>query len=376
MMRKANLVRLVGVFFGVLACCGPALASDANLIAHWSFDEGAGTIAYDSAGNNDGTIYGATWTTGQIGGALDFDGSNDLVEVPDSLSMRNIDGSAAEYSICLWVNTTQTGAAIWDQTAIFDRRATLTLSGKREWVAHIFLNEDNAIAFLIHIGDGTPFILNDDMAINDGAWHHVVATRKNTEYVKIYVDGNERQSGAPSISTSTTEITTIGMRRSNNNYYKGYLDGAIDDVCIYNRALSAEEVEELYLMEAPAHERAIMKIEDAVNEKEKMLQGIDDALGDEQDASEYLEELLEARDYGDLKKGDVIKAQQRIHSAMQHQEQSADALDKSIEGLYDALDCLGWEPEPEPNVPEPNVPVPEPNFPVPAVGRGRSAAGK
>jgi hypothetical protein len=50
---------------------------EANLVSLWKFDEGSGGTAYDSASDNDGTIYGASWTTGQIGGALDFDGSND-----------------------------------------------------------------------------------------------------------------------------------------------------------------------------------------------------------------------------------------------------------------------------------------------------------
>ena len=225
-----------------------AEVNDPNFVSWWKFDEGSGTTAHDSAGDNDGTVYGATWATGQIDGALDFDGVDDYVEIPDSLSMRSIDGNTAEYTICLWVNTTQPGAELFIGPAIFDRRATDALSGKKHWVAHIFLNENNAISFLIHnqFNGGTPFTLNDDMAVNNGIWHHVVVTRKNTEYVKIYVDGNERQSGATTISTSTTEITTIGVRRSNSNVYKGYFNGKIDDARIYNRALSAEEIWQLY----------------------------------------------------------------------------------------------------------------------------------
>lgn len=51
----------------LLALAGSVWAfEDSNLISHWKFDEGEGDIAYDSAGTNDGTIYGAQWTTGQI----------------------------------------------------------------------------------------------------------------------------------------------------------------------------------------------------------------------------------------------------------------------------------------------------------------------
>lgn len=44
--------------------------------------EGTGTIAYDSVGGNDGTIHGATWTTGQVNGALSFDGVDDYIIIP------------------------------------------------------------------------------------------------------------------------------------------------------------------------------------------------------------------------------------------------------------------------------------------------------
>jgi len=58
-------------------------------ISHWKFDEGEGDIAYDSVGSNHGTIYGATWTTGQINGALDFDGVDDYVNLENSSSIKS-----------------------------------------------------------------------------------------------------------------------------------------------------------------------------------------------------------------------------------------------------------------------------------------------
>ncbi|MFQ6120757.1 MAG: hypothetical protein ACE5KE_12850 [Methanosarcinales archaeon] len=50
-------------------------------VAYWTFDEGSGNIAHDISGNgNDGSVYGASWTSGKVGKALDFDGSNDYVD--------------------------------------------------------------------------------------------------------------------------------------------------------------------------------------------------------------------------------------------------------------------------------------------------------
>ena len=62
-----------------------------NFVSWWQFDEGQGYTAYDSAATNDGTVHGATWTTGQMGGALDFDGANDYVNVANDDSL-NIPG--------------------------------------------------------------------------------------------------------------------------------------------------------------------------------------------------------------------------------------------------------------------------------------------
>jgi len=67
-------------------------------------------------------------------------------------------------------------------------------------------------------------------------------------------------------------------------------------------------------------------------------------LTEEQAAYDALEELLESGDYGELKKGDIIKAMQKVHSATQHQDQALHQIDKSIEKLEDALESLGCEP--------------------------------
>ena len=71
----------------------------ANLISYWTFDEGVGNVAGDWAGANHGTVHGATWTTGKVGGALSFDGGDDYVEVPDNANLR-----PEAFTIEAWVN--------------------------------------------------------------------------------------------------------------------------------------------------------------------------------------------------------------------------------------------------------------------------------
>ena len=69
-----------------------AVSTQADLVGYWSFDEGFGTVAFDASGNGfDGTLTGdPQWVTGQVGGALEFDG-DDSVEIPhnDLLSITD-----------------------------------------------------------------------------------------------------------------------------------------------------------------------------------------------------------------------------------------------------------------------------------------------
>jgi hypothetical protein len=74
----------------------------ADLVAHWKFNEGSGNVAHDTSGNgNDGTFVGdPQWAAGKIGGALEFNGSSDYIEVPFSESLRVI--NQGDFSIAAW----------------------------------------------------------------------------------------------------------------------------------------------------------------------------------------------------------------------------------------------------------------------------------
>jgi hypothetical protein len=109
---------------------------------------------------------------------------------------------------------------------------------------------------------------------------------------------------------------------------------------------------------------AVRSIEDAIAEKLDALDKVNAALEKEWAACDALQELLESGDYGDLKKGDIITAMQKIHSSIQHEELSKKALDRSIEKLEDALAALGWQPPP-PTPPVPPTPPLPPTPPAP-----------
>jgi len=102
-----------------------------------------------------------------------------------------------------------------------------------------------------------------------------------------------------------------------------------------------------------------MAAERVIERKIALIEELLAALAQEWAGYEVIEELLESGDYGDMYKGDIVTAKQKIHSATQHEEQSIDALEKSLEKLKDALSALDYEPEP-PVSDQPPPPIPSP----------------
>ena len=203
-----------------------------GLVGHWSFDEGSGTSAYDLSGNgNTGTLYNSpTWTTGKFGGALSFDGVNDYVRIVPAGSL------SGTFSVAAWAKPLNATAAM----VIVGTRYPIDQSFDMKFQAGNLIHGD--------IGNGSAWITTGaDTGFNyqTGVWYHVVYVVTPTGY-SIYVNGNLAGSGTYASSTPL-------LYDSNHNIFVGqfggggdYFNGSIDDVRIYNRALSADEISDLY----------------------------------------------------------------------------------------------------------------------------------
>ncbi len=193
---------------------------DTSLVGWWKFDEANGTTAYDSAGSNNGTIYGgATWTTGHINGALSFNGSNNYVNCGSGPS--NYDN----ITVSAWMKTTTHGPLVSNRYTAGSYGTWYTL-----------------FSDVIEIGDNTNGgykSLTFNTTTLDGAWHHIVYTKNGTSHV-IYVDGSLDQQFTSNADISWSRPLYIGKRLS------AWFNGVIDDVRIYNRALTANDVALLY----------------------------------------------------------------------------------------------------------------------------------
>jgi tetratricopeptide (TPR) repeat protein len=204
-------------------------------VSHWTFDEGSGTTAYDSAGTNDGTVHGATWTTGQINGALSFDGMNDYVDMADTVK-NYLDTS---YTVSAWIKTNTVSAI--DAFSIIAYRHSTDISpvlfaiGQYNADVH-FAVRDNSHNL------AQPAYAN---ALTTNTWYHVAGVREENT-VNVYVNG---VSGTP-VSKTLGEISPdnlkIGAILWGGNPVSDHFNGAIDDVMIFDTALSAQEIQQLY----------------------------------------------------------------------------------------------------------------------------------
>jgi len=200
-----------------------------GLVAWWKFDETNGTVAYDSSGNgNDGNLSGGlTWTTGKIGGALSFDGVNDLVRVNGNWPSSN---SPRAISVWFFTNNTHRGNifTFGDGARINTRFSVLTNYG-----------ENGNLHFC---GQGNDVGLGS-MTFNQ--WRHLCVTY-SSNLINAFVDNQLFASVSKNLNTDGSMPLIVGSNSLTRD--DEFFSGKLDDLRVYDRALSAAEVQALYNM--------------------------------------------------------------------------------------------------------------------------------
>lgn len=209
---------------------------DSSLVGMWSFDgkDISGTTVYDrSGGGVNGTISGATKTIGKVGQALKFNGTSDTVSLSASPTLVG-----NNFTLASWVKPELPQAS-----------------------GMVIYNGDDAAGYGIGVGatgDGSGSILfglygqvawlDSGATLTNGRWTHIAMVRRdNTTY--FYIDGVQDDttfSSTPGFPTATK--ASIGFVYNTSNAPFRYYKGLVDEARVYNRALSATEIKQLYLM--------------------------------------------------------------------------------------------------------------------------------
>jgi hypothetical protein len=212
---------------------GSTTEAGTGLIGHWKLDDRAGTRAIDSSGSgNNGTLTnfalaGATsnWVSGRLAGGLHFDGVNDYVQV----SIASLTGAAPTAETwSMWVKPSSIGAQV-----LLENAPTLGASQSRRYI------KENADGTLTMVPCDVAYSANTTSALAVGQWTHVVVVSNGSNH-KIYMNGKQEVSSTIVATCALSTVTTFGY--GFNTYFNGYMD----DIRVYNRALNADQIRNLY----------------------------------------------------------------------------------------------------------------------------------
>lgn len=227
--------RIVGLVIGV-AALGMAETASASFVAHWGFDEIGGTTAFDSVGGVNGTLVGGasfTTTGGIAGGAIQI--TNGYVE------MGNNFASTPTFSVQAWVKTNPgdtTGMVpVAKHWAGIPQGYFLAINNIQDGYT-----QTNTEGF--YSANGPYQTAVGGASVNDGLWHQLVGVYNNGA-TSIYVDGSLAGSGSAGYANNNAAFMIGGLFDSNGTPGNAY-HGLIDEVKIYNNALSVNDVKALY----------------------------------------------------------------------------------------------------------------------------------
>jgi hypothetical protein len=214
------------------------ITSAHGLAGYWDFDKGSGQTAADQTGNGNNGILssGVQWTSGKFGSGVQFDGVNDYVKVTN----RNGFNFSEDFTIAMWINPTD-----WNVTEPLFSNGFVRFLHRGDWAGDM-------VYFLIKIN--SPESLGDSVwngwagvktsqPLTENRWQSIIGV-KSGKIMTIYLDGvksgNIDISGYSTDNSNPGDLFIGGDKKTNFN-------GKIDEVRIWNRSLTSDEVQDLYL---------------------------------------------------------------------------------------------------------------------------------
>lgn len=213
-----------------------------GLVGHWTFDgvDFTSFIRDVSSNSNNAYVFGVSTssvkTRGKFGQAVNFVESAYYLYAPDNASLNF--GSSQDFSASLWIKARGIDGAYAGLVGDKLSRATNRLG--------YLLSYENGGGVGVYISDGVDEAsVFSTTLVSDGEWHHVAVTASRTGNATLYVDGVSEGTPASLAVVGSLDEPSSPVFIGDIGFQGQPFDGVIDDVRIYNRALSAKEVREL-----------------------------------------------------------------------------------------------------------------------------------
>jgi hypothetical protein len=214
----------------------PSYVPTNGLVGWWPFN---GNAIDESINTNDGTVNGATLTADRNGNAnkaYNFNGINNYIEAPSNTGLQ----LSAAYSIGLWFKSNIFNAGQYGYTLISKIQSSGWYGGYETMIG-----ETNSIGGVNHTGNINGNFQLPYSGLSSGNWYSVIVTFNGTQ-LKLYVNGNIVNTVNQSGTLQTGNDPLRFGRRGGGGIYDQWFNGVIDDIGIWNRALTECEVKKLY----------------------------------------------------------------------------------------------------------------------------------
>ncbi len=219
-----------------LTTAGEEAEVEKGLVLWLRFEEGKGDIARDSSGHgNDGKIYGASWAEGKVGGGLQFDGIDDYVDCGSDEILVPKD----DFTLEAWIYMNNMPLV---EEGSFVQNPVLFKNSVSNYMLMVMYHQRS---LLLHVGGIHQFLVTESLPME--RWIHIAATVYDGYIATVYANGEiAGQNSGELIFSAAKKPVLIGRRVSEGSGHSSSFDGIIDEVRIYNRALSAEEMKAHY----------------------------------------------------------------------------------------------------------------------------------
>jgi hypothetical protein len=221
-------------------------ANDQQLMGCWTFDEDQGYVAVDSSGyGNDGDVWG-TWAEGPFGGAISFDSEYSHVQVPDDPTLQF---GKSDFSIALWIHPKTLEIDSADR-----RRRFMSKSGRNRTWWNLNVTTEGTPFLEMLDAEGASGTTRATGTIPAGAWtHFAVVVDRDQRKVRYFLNG-EVDSVKDLSPKFTGPLDVKGSELLIGSQWQPLI-GMLDDVKIYKRTLSAEEIAADFQRTKAAHSR-------------------------------------------------------------------------------------------------------------------------